>query len=466
MKIKLLLLFLIYIEEAFGALTGANIKEYKTLAKGNKAIVEKVVPNVALILNIVSVSNNHESNDFRDYLMKLLMENIKLIFRQQDIDKIKITSVRGPKQFSFIIIRNFSDFKIFQNNLNSNIFHYNGYFIFSLINRRIDEIPKIFDELWKLQIYNLILIYKDSHEHISIVTFFPFRSSTDCSNTSAVIINEYFNESFTQDIENFFPNKLRNLQQCEIRVAVSDYKPPYIYRKTMPDGTKKFFGRDYELIKTLAEALNFKLTLNPMLRNSCVYEIQGIGGGLKRISENQSEMALTHCGLKIDRLEKYGSSFPYTTDWFIMAFPIIEDLTSFEKLFYPLTITTWMLLVAYILIGYLSIFIIKRQSKDIQNFVIGENVNYPYFNMLIAIVGLSQNRLPMVNFARFLLMNFLILCLVIRTAYQGKLFEVMKASVKHSEPKTIAEMLEDGFTFYAVETHTEFVKDSGKFTIM
>jgi len=466
MKLKLLILFLMHLESIFGALTCVNIQEYKTLAYGNKVIVEKIVPDFANALNIISVSNNHESNGFRDFLMKILMESIKLRFRQQDIGKIKSTDLKGPRRFSFIIIRHFADFKIFLNNIYQSTFFYDGYFIFSLINRAIAEIQKIFNELWKLQIYNVILIYKDSHEHISIVTFFPFRSSTDCSNTSPVIINEYFNASFTQDIENFFPNKMRNLQQCEIRVAISDEKPPHIYTKILSDGSKKFVGRDFELIKTLSENLNFKATLNVMETHACVFDYRGVDGGLNSILKNKSELAVTDCWLRLSKLNEFASTTSYAVDTFIIVFPILEDLTSFEKLLYPLAMTTWMLLISYISVGYLSIFIINRQSRKIQNFVIGQNVKYPYFNMLIAILGLSQNRLPMGNFARFLLMNFMILCLVLRTAYQGKLFQVMKASVKHSEPKTIAEMERLGYKFHALEVNTEFVNNSGKFTIM
>jgi hypothetical protein len=257
-----------------------------------------------------------------------------------------------------------------------------------------------------------------------------------------------------------------NLHQCEIRVATSNDRPPFIYKKKLSDGSKKFYGRDYELIKTLAEGLNFNLTINIMKADPCVYESGAIDGGLKNIFQNKSDLAIANCWLRLSKLNEFASSTSYDSDKFIVAFSVQDELTSLEKLLYPLAVTTWMLLLLYILIGYLSIFIIKKQSKKIQNFVIGENVKHPYFNMLIAILGTSQNRLPMGTFARFLLMNFLILCLIIRTAYQGKLFEVMKASVKHSEPKTIAEMLDDGFTFYALETHTEFVNNSGKFTIM
>jgi len=466
MKFKVLFLFLINFSKSFGSISNVNLKDYNTLTYGIKIIAEKVVPDVATILNIVSISNNYESNDFKDVLLKKLMESLKLRFRQQDMENVKPTGLRGARRFSFIPIRHFADFKIFHKKLNPTIFHFNGYYIFSLINGEFPEVQTIFDDLWELQIYNVILIYAESHDHLSVVSFLPFRSSTDCSNTSPAIINEFIDGNFTHDVSDTFNNKMENLQQCEIRVATSDDKPPHIYRKSMPNGISKFYGRDFELINSIAESLNFKVNLNVMKAHACVVETRGVDGGLKSILQNKSELAITGCWLRLSKLNEFASTTSYAVDTFIIAFPIMQELTSFEKLFYPLAMSTWILLISYISVGYISIFIIKRQSRKIQNFVIGRNVKYPYFNMLIAILGLSQNRLPMRNFARFLLMNFLILCLVLRTAYQGKLFQVMKASVKHSEPKTISEMERLGYKFHALEVHTEYVNDSGKFTIM
>ena len=149
-----------------------------------------------------------------------------------------------------------------------------------------------------------------------------------------------------------------------------------------------------------------------------------------------------------------------------MAYPMEGELTSFEKLFSPLALVTWMLLIAYLTIGVVSIFIIRFLSNKIQNFVIGEKVKYPYLNMLIGIVGQSQNRMPGNNFARFLLMNFLLFTLVMRTAYQGEMYEVMQSDIKYSEPKTIYEMFRRGYKFHVLDFISDIIYDISKFTIV
>lgn len=459
MYVKILSLLLLHFQESFGLTNNLGLKYYKDLSYGVKLISEEIAPDVAISLNSISTSNNHESNDFRDTFMKILMSGYKLKIRQQQIDSVKTLSTNVPRRFMVVPIRSYADFKTFYLKLNPNNFFFHGYFVFPLIKRNIDEIQSIFDDMWKVQISNVVVIFKDSHDHLKIFTFFPFRSNSNCSNTTPVLVNEFFNNSFTHKIVSIFPRKMENLHQCEVKVGSSNFQSPHIFTKQMLDGTIKFFGRDYNLIKTISENLNFKIKFKFIERLACAFEITNT-------TKDDFDLVVVDCWLRFNRMSVFEMSTSYFTEKLVMAFPILPELTSFEKLFYPLALTTWMTLVSFIIIGYLSIFIINRKSRQIQNFVIGEGVNYPYFNMIAGILGLSQNRLPMNNFARFLLINFLILCLVIRTAYQGKLFEVMQANVKHADPQTLAEMERAGYKFHANRVFLDVVANSSNFQIL
>jgi len=58
--------------------------------------------------------------------------------------------------------------------------------------------------------------------------------------------------------------------------------------------------------------------------------------------------------------------------------------------------------------------------------VIGRDVHAPTVNLFAAFFGLGQTRLPGRNFARFLLMLYILWCLIIRTGYQGVLYDLLK----------------------------------------
>jgi hypothetical protein len=56
--------------------------------------------------------------------------------------------------------------------------------------------------------------------------------------------------------------------------------------------------------------------------------------------------------------------------------------------------------------------------------------------------------LPNRNFARFILMNYLLFCLVLRSAYLGKQFEFMQSEMRKPGIDSIDEMIQENYTLY------------------
>ncbi|KAL7017004.1 hypothetical protein ACKWTF_010222 [Chironomus riparius] len=438
---------------------------FQLLSQGLKIIADEIIAEKTINFNMVYVDYHKDSNSFRDSFMKLLMTDSKFRVRQQLIDHVKQLATKTPRRFALIAIRNYLDFKKLHMKLNQDNFDYQGHYILALINGKIYEIQQIFDDLWKLQIHNVIMIFDDFHRHLQVLTFFPFRSSYDCSNTTPIVINEFINGTFVQNLSSIYQQSMKNLQQCEVKVATSSNMPPNMFLKTLYD-KKQFFGRDYELISTLSQSLNFRLNFSFLSDFGCLFEVNGREGVMKNLLNNKSDMAIVDCWLKIDRLKMFDASTTYFTEKIVMAFPMEVGLSSFEKLFYPLGNDTWLLLLIFLSIGVTFIFVIRFSSQRIQYFVIGENVRHPYFNMFIGIIGQNHEQVPVNNFARFLLMNFILFTLVIRTAYQGKLFEIMQLDIKYSEPQTIMEMTEKGYKFHVLDIFSELILDRSKFRII
>jgi hypothetical protein len=57
-------------------------------------------------------------------------------------------------------------------------------------------------------------------------------------------------------------------------------------------------------------------------------------------------------------------------------------------------------------------------------------------------------KLPRKTFPRFILMMFIILCLILRTCHQSLLYDLMQKDLRREELKTIDEAIEKGYTFY------------------
>lgn len=59
--------------------------------------------------------------------------------------------------------------------------------------------------------------------------------------------------------------------------------------------------------------------------------------------------------------------------------------------------------------------------------------------------------LPGRNFARFLLMLYILFCFVIRIAYQGKQFEFLQKEMRPADVETINQMISRNFSFYTFD---------------
>jgi hypothetical protein len=94
--------------------------------------------------------------------------------------------------------------------------------------------------------------------------------------------------------------------------------------------------------------------------------------------------------------------------------------------------------------------------------VFGKNVKSPVMNMAVAIFGLQQTVLPARNFSRFILMMFLIFCLVNRNVYQGALYLFLQSDGRHKDIKSVDEMEEMNFNYYVFESYIDIVHNQSR----
>lgn len=67
--------------------------------------------------------------------------------------------------------------------------------------------------------------------------------------------------------------------------------------------------------------------------------------------------------------------------------------------------------------------------------------------------------LPAKNFPRVLLMIFILYCLVIRTLYQGGLFDNLQSEARGQKVGSVQEMLDRQFIFYILQSSLEYTDD-------
>lgn len=147
-----------------------------------------------------------------------------------------------------------------------------------------------------------------------------------------------------------------------------------------------------------------------------------------------------------------------------MAVPPGEGYDSYEKLILPFDAATWFWLMFTFGFVFATIFIV-RLNKTVEHFVIGRFVSTPVLNVVRVFFGVSQIQTPGRNFARYVLMTIILFSLVIRTGYQGVMFELLQKEVRKPTVASIEEMIEQNFTFH-MPLHYKFFFNKSEFVQM
>lgn len=425
-------------------------KEYSTLAEATGEVIVRSFSQLGsspyMIFPEITRSNNVK--DFKDELLSKTSLQGNLVYRLLNSRNLQVVSER--RQRSCIIITDIYEglLEIFQE-IKPHISKFNGIYLIVLTNGKIAQLSAIFILFWDNQIYNVNVMFATVNNSITIKSFNPFIHEK-CNFPTPITINEFQNGLFLKPVkENFYPAKMQNLHKCTINVSVVDKNEPFVIIKSKKNSTKfEFSGRDINLMNSLAEQLNFKINYMFVAQDKNSSKNESVDRLLKALLDSGAQLSISDWFLKANRLTVFDASTVYIRQSLVFVIPRGRQFSPFEKIIYPFKIDLWIMVGICFSIGFLFIFVIKRMSKRCQKVVFGDGVNYPYLNMITGFLGGSQNILPKKDFARFILMLFLLCSLVVRTVYQGSFYELVQHNKNHRKVRSIDEMIQNDFRFY------------------
>lgn len=427
--------------------------KFQSLTASVNNILNGVFSKEILTTTII-IPENSTGSSIRDFCKALLSkrlsefrENTKLAFRLETTANLQEISGRR-RRCVVLLVESFIEFLEMHKKLSPNIFRFNGFYLIVLVNGEIPEVEEIFKLMWEKQIYNVNVVLEDRDGSVLVKTFKPFHRGR-CNDTKPVIVNEFKDGKFLKGLENVFAHKMENLHDCPIRVAISNNTKPHVIVEKSLKGDDKLSGRDIRLLDTLSKHYNFKIKYSFVGHEGYFNEDGTAEGPLKAVLDGKADLSISNWWLKINRSTFLGSSASYISDPVSFIIPPGRDLTPFDKLLFPFRFFLWISIVTCFLVGLFIILIIKRQTLHVRNFVFGVNVKSPALNLFIGFIGESQKTLPKTNFARFLLMMFLLYSMVIRTLYQGSFYRIVQSDKHHKKVQSIDEMIANDMTFYA-----------------
>lgn len=306
---------------------------------------------------------------------------------------------------------------------------------------RLDTMRKIFDLCWRFYILNINMIVEDFPlNSAQLYTYFPFTES-NCNSLDPIQLDH--------NLENIYPDKLKNMFGCPIYVA-SVTIAPNVMIIHHGDERYSFDGIEGKILMIMSQRLNFrpvgKIPADGK-KWGTIYPNGTVTGAMRMMIDYEVNITMGAFGLQNTRRQIMDYIITLqTTIGFII--PPGKPYTSFKKLFLPLSTNAWLLIAITFTVGFIVIAIMKYAGSRIRNFVIGQRNTLPYPNMLNIFLGGTISRIPNRNFARYLLMLWMILTLIIRSLYQGGLFTYLERQVNSSNPDTVPALIKENFVFY------------------
>lgn len=246
-----------------------------------------------------------------------------------------------------------------------------------------------------------------------------FYQTSDCL-VSKKVINVFSVSSMTWQLETFIPI-YSDYHNCEIVIY------PMVIQFLSHSYADKFKVRQYaNILDIFVKHYN----LSYFVAN----------GSVKGFPDIVMPARFNNSAVKMYNIMHVTPSVYYFTSRLLVS--LDSPRTLLQKLEMPFDSITWQIIIASFVLSYLTIFVVNFLPAVVQKFVYGTRVTTPCLNVFQIVMGLSLSRIPGRNFARFILTLFTIYCLIIRTSYQGKLFEFLNDEITKPTANNLNEVLE------------------------
>ncbi|XP_037932339.1 uncharacterized protein LOC119667123 [Teleopsis dalmanni] len=340
---------------------------------------------------------------------------------------------------------------------------YNMFIIDSLeaflnFHERYKLLHSLFLQIRDIKILNTIVMYEDFDGSIEFYTFVLFGDGC-WEGIELSFVNRFRNGKILNNW--LYPKRLTDMLNCTLRLCVHDL-PPLVQLVDDVNNPKplsdpiRLRGIEGDMIKIVAKSMNFSLRLLFPNERSLIGFNHNSTGCFGLLENDETEIAIGSFSASHVSHYIFSSSCTYYQSTFI--FVVRSDLTynALIQLVRPFHNEIWRCKFTIFTIAILCIIVVKLWGcAKLREFIFGAENSGPVVNLLTIYLGNPITKLPRRNFARFLLMLWMLLTLLLRNSYQGKLFDVMRVAHRVHLPRTIGELIHEKFYLLA-SAHLDF----------
>uniref|UniRef100_A0A3F2ZEM7 Uncharacterized protein n=1 Tax=Phlebotomus papatasi TaxID=29031 RepID=A0A3F2ZEM7_PHLPP len=372
---------------------------------------------------------------------------------------------RFSRFYNIFVIDSYKSFRKILDKKSTIAFDFSGYYtivLTSVHKNYTDTVTKILENCWELFIINVNIVTYDPYntERAYMITYFPY-TSEHCGKVKPVVTGVFKHNTFMNNVT-IFPDKVSNFHKCHLTVGLVNF-PPYMTFSVSNMGRHSFGGFEGYALNALMDHLNFNVILktHPNLWGKFNgNKSTGVSGMLYK---GEVDFTIGGFGVNEKYLNTVSTTFFYYSTPVVLLIPPGRPYTSMEKLVLPFRFITWSILAVGFVISAFVVSFAKFIAPQRRAFIFGQRNNYPFINTINAFLGGSVAQVAGRNFARFLLMLWILLGIVIRICYQGALFHFLKEQTMVSLVDTIPKLIDEGFKIYGDEALISYFSEMSNF---
>ncbi|EDV99934.1 GH12584 [Drosophila grimshawi] len=325
---------------------------------------------------------------------------------------------------------------------------------FILLTRRAKELVleaalrDIFETCLRFNVLKVVIMVQSELD--DVVLFYGFRSySPGCDiSLKPQIVNRYDHGQMLDEML-IFDRPLSSLKGCPLNVSWYPLPPYVIFEGDSEDPqqrleTWRLTGIDGELLKMLAEILGFRI----YLLAPCTFDC------FQQLSARNSSVAIgAHSASHLYR-EFFSTTHSYHQTALVFVLRIDHYLGALNQLVQPFCPIVWLALILSCLLAVLLQWAYHRGRRMWSvHFDVAASVLHVHTTLLGN--PLAAPSLPRATILRGYLGAWLLLALVQRAAYQGKLYDVFRLPYSPPVPERITQLL-DGDYLYLAKRYVDY----------
>ncbi|XP_037727846.1 uncharacterized protein LOC119558390 [Drosophila subpulchrella] len=304
-----------------------------------------------------------------------------------------------------------------------------------------------------LSFVNVVVVAQMENGTVAIYSYKLFKAN--CTPGITVRQINHFDRTTgkpLQTMTDLYPVRHGHLGDCPLNVGANHLPPHLIYKRhrhpppsneTIP--AQDVSGIDWDLLQLLAKALRFRIQLYMSHEPSQIFGEGNVSGCFAQLADESVAIAIGGLSGSDKRRWQFSRSTVYHQSHFVMVVRRDRYLGRFGPLILPFRGKVWGVIIVLLLLAILGTCGLRSRL----------GVRRPLENLLLVCVGnpVPMHRVPGTGFLRYLLASWLLLTLVLRCAYQARLFDVLRLSHHRPLPEDLIGLIEDNYTLVSNGYH-------------